>query len=104
MMKALETSLVLEENFFANKFKPPVVWQAFHHYYPSMNESDMWGVAPHVDYGMVTMLQQDDVGGLEVEVKEGTWIEATPIPGENVFQPVKICVLAPTIVPEEVVA
>ncbi len=33
------------------------------------------------DYGVLTILGQDDVGGLEVLTKDGQWIAAPPIPG-----------------------
>ncbi|MEO1087630.1 MAG: 2OG-Fe(II) oxygenase family protein, partial [Acidobacteriota bacterium] len=42
-----------------------------------------WGVGEHTDYGVLTMLKQDDVGGLEV-LSEGRWIEAPPVPGSFV--------------------
>ena len=35
----------------------------------------------HSDYGSVTLLFQDDVGGLEVKVPGGDFIPVTPIPG-----------------------
>ncbi|KAJ3104791.1 hypothetical protein HDU97_008859 [Phlyctochytrium planicorne] len=38
----------------------------------------------HTDYGSITLLFQDDKGGLEVETAEG-WTEATPIPGTIVI-------------------
>ncbi len=37
------------------------------------------GSAPHTDYGFITLLAQDDTGGLEVRAKDGTWIAAPPI-------------------------
>lgn len=43
--------------------------------------SRLWGVGKHSDYGMLTILHQDHVGGLEVEGLggDGMWIEAPPI-------------------------
>ncbi|MCU1396867.1 MAG: iron oxidase [Ilumatobacteraceae bacterium] len=38
-----------------------------------------WGVAEHTDYGLLTMLAQDDCGGLQVESRTG-WVEVEPIP------------------------
>ena len=39
----------------------------------------LFGSAPHTDYGFITLLAQDDVGGLEVRNKAGEWIAAPPI-------------------------
>ena len=44
----------------------------------------MWGVGRHTDYGMLTILLQDDVGGLQVETKGGSWIDVPPVPGSFV--------------------
>ena len=45
-------------------------------------ESDQ-GVGAHKDYGWLALLLQDDLGGLQVEAKDGSWIDAVPIPGRS---------------------
>ncbi|GAG49576.1 unnamed protein product, partial [marine sediment metagenome] len=54
-------------------------------YYPPSKAGDeaeeRFGVAPHTDFGVLTLLLQDNSGGLQVQSKSGEWIEAPPIPG-----------------------
>lgn len=53
-------------------------------YYPPQPPhlgADQFGVAPHTDFGVLTVLSQDDIGGLEIQDLNGDWIAATPIPG-----------------------
>ncbi|HUR03984.1 MAG TPA: 2OG-Fe(II) oxygenase family protein, partial [Nonomuraea sp.] len=44
------------------------------------DESDIWGVGEHTDYGLLTLLLQDDNSGLQVHTTRG-WIDAPPLPG-----------------------
>jgi isopenicillin N synthase-like dioxygenase len=39
------------------------------------------GVGSHKDYGYLTVLLQDDLGGLQVEGPDGSWLDAPPLPG-----------------------
>src|SRR5262249_26540915 len=43
------------------------------------------GTGPHTDWGALTVLAQDNIGGLEVRNADGDWVEATPIPGTFVI-------------------
>jgi isopenicillin N synthase-like dioxygenase len=56
---------------------PTVLFRIFH--YPPGDDSD-WGVAEHTDYGLLTLLAQDDRGGLQVHGPRG-WIDVPPDPG-----------------------
>jgi isopenicillin N synthase-like dioxygenase len=54
------------------------------HYPPSPPRTRDWGVGEHTDYGLVTLLAQDDSGGLQIAAPAGNghrWIDAPPIPG-----------------------
>ncbi|MFT5070032.1 MAG: isopenicillin N synthase-like dioxygenase, partial [Candidatus Paceibacteria bacterium] len=44
---------------------------------------ERFGAAPHTDFGVITLLYQDNNGGLQVLNKQQEWVEATPI--ENTF-------------------
>jgi len=46
---------------------------------------DQFGVAPHTDFGLITLLWQDGSGGLEVLHPEDGWITAPPVEGTLVI-------------------
>src|SRR5262249_2278240 len=49
------------------------------HYPPSQTPRS--GVAPHTDFSWITLLLQDDTGGLEVQRRDGAWIAVPGVPG-----------------------
>ena len=83
LLRAVAVSLDLPESFFAERYQKPLARGAVLHYPPQpdwMGE-DQFGSSAHTDYGCVTLLWQDPVGGLQVRNKAGQWIAAPPVPG-----------------------
>uniref|UniRef100_A0AC34FWE2 Fe2OG dioxygenase domain-containing protein n=1 Tax=Panagrolaimus sp. ES5 TaxID=591445 RepID=A0AC34FWE2_9BILA len=86
IMSGLARSLKLDPEFFnKNYFKtePTCLFRIFN--YPAWflkqdGNENLWGVGEHTDYGMLTILLQDDLGGLQVKTSKNEWIEAPPIP------------------------
>ena len=80
--EAIAADLGLAQNFFADKFDRPMATLRLLHYPPRAAErGEMLGVGAHTDYGSVTLLLTDDAGGLDLRRRDGTWIEAPPVPG-----------------------
>lgn len=79
LMAALALSLGLSESYFAERYTgdPLVLFRIFN--YPAAADPAGWGVGEHTDYGLLTILKQDDAGGLQVKVGE-QWLEAPPLP------------------------
>lgn len=79
VMKGIALSLGLPENYFYEKHtKDPLILFRIFHYPPQVPTTEHWGVGEHTDYGLLTILLQDNVGGLQVKSK-GQWIDAPPI-------------------------
>lgn len=64
-----------------NSFQKPTIWLRLLHYPPQPQKAprDLFGSAPHKDFGCLTLLAQDEVGGLQVQTPSGHWVDAPPI-------------------------
>lgn len=83
VLRGVAVSLGLDAEYFASGYTadPTVLFRIFH-YPPSPPGSDDWGVGEHTDYGLLTLLAQDDNGGLQVRSADGRgWVDAPPVPG-----------------------
>jgi isopenicillin N synthase-like dioxygenase len=83
LMAGLALSLDLEESYFADRCtgEPLTLFRIFN--YPPPADPTLWGVGEHTDYGLLTILLQDDAGGLEVRSRS-RWVSAPPVPGSFV--------------------
>ncbi|MBT3558787.1 MAG: isopenicillin N synthase family oxygenase [Rhodospirillales bacterium] len=84
---AFAMSLGLDEDFFVDRMKKPIANMRLLHYppYSPVSGQKVIGAGAHSDYGFVTILVQDQIGGLQVQNMRGEWIEAPPIPGALVI-------------------
>lgn len=87
-MKILEgfaLNLGKPEDFFTKHFTKPVADMVINHYLGAagLHISDQ-ASGPHTDHGIVTILWQDSLGGLEV-LKDGEWLPVTPIRGSYII-------------------
>ena len=82
LMGCIALSLELPEDYFADGLTMPVSITRLAHYppHPASALANQLGAGAHTDWGMVTILLQDDVGGLEVLNADGDWIAAPSIP------------------------
>ncbi len=88
LLRVVALSLGLDEAFFAPRYTKPLQRTQIIYYppQPPAIEADEFGVAPHSDYGCITLLWQDDNGGLQVRsAASKSWIDAPPIPGTLVI-------------------
>jgi isopenicillin N synthase-like dioxygenase len=84
LMRAVSCSLNVTDESFSSQFTHPTeLFRIFN--YPPHNPvfgDRALGVGEHTDYGYLTLLRQDDRGGLQVkDTPANVWRDAAPIPG-----------------------
>lgn len=87
LLRLIAVAQHLPEDFFLQFCKNPMVQMRLFHYppQPPVPVDSQFGVAPHSDYGMITLLAQDPIGGLELQKRDGEWIAAPYIEGTLVI-------------------
>jgi len=84
LMEGIALSLDLPADYFASRYTadPLILFRLFN--YPSRpvpaGTDARWGVGEHSDYGLLTILLQDGVGGLQVKTPQG-WVDVPPVEG-----------------------
>lgn len=83
LIGALALSLDLPIDYFEKLMLNPVSIQRLLHYPPQFGEisQEEIGIGAHTDYGVLTILGQDEIGGLQVRNRSGEWVSAPPLKG-----------------------
>lgn len=83
LLQLIARSLELDDPWFKPYFDPPSATLRLIKYPPQPSSAavNQIGAGAHTDWGGITLLAQDDSGGLEVRNLAGDWIEAPPIEG-----------------------
>ena len=87
LMRICAIALDLPENYFDKSLNQH--WNSLRLLnYPEQSEEPLPGqlrASPHTDYGSLTILLQDDIGGLQVQKRDDTWVDAISPPGAYVI-------------------
>lgn len=90
IMQLMALALDLPESTFDHAHANPMVTLRLLRYPPHPeaalggDDPRLWGAGAHTDWGAVTLLAQDDLGGLEVRMPDGRWVAARPVVGSLV--------------------
>jgi isopenicillin N synthase-like dioxygenase len=84
VMRGIALGLGLPARWFEQHLTadPTILFRIFH--YPASDDpttDEQWGVGEHTDYGLLTLLAQDHLGGLQVRTVDGGWIDVAPAAG-----------------------
>lgn len=78
LLQIIAIALGHDEGFFKPFYERTMLRGQLLRYPPTENHPDQFGVAPHSDFGCITLLLQE-TGGLEVLFPDGEWVAAPPI-------------------------
>ena len=83
LLEVFALSLNIDRQFFTQYYTKPTVLMRMMHYLPQSSSlsSNSIGATAHTDFGLMTILNQDNLGGLEIQLLDGSWISAPSIPG-----------------------
>ena len=88
LQRLMTRNLGVPTDFFTSKHSGENVTLRLLHYPPVAADAvahQQMGAGAHTDYGMLTLLWQDEVGGLQVRDAAGHWHDVPPRPGAVVI-------------------
>jgi isopenicillin N synthase-like dioxygenase len=85
LVGAIELALSLAPGTLLPHFESPTTFLRLLRYPVQELEPGLYGSAPHTDYGFLTLLTQDDTGGLQVRDTNGDWLDVPPRSGSFIM-------------------
>ena len=87
VLRAVAGVLNLDRDYFTDKFSYPMALLRGNYYpeRPDWAGDKDFGIAAHTDYGCVTLLATDGVGGLEAQSRDGKWVFVVAEAGEFII-------------------
>lgn len=86
LMSLVGRGLGVGDDYFVRRYTaaPTLLFRIFNYPASSPASADSRGVGEHTDYGLLTLLYQDDVGGLQVQ-HGSSWLDVPFVPGSFVI-------------------
>ena len=87
LLQAVALSIGEPEDYFNDKFDKPMALLRGNYYPPRPADAGSadYGIAPHTDYGCLTLLATDGSPGLEIQTRKNDWIPVSVKPGTFVI-------------------
>jgi isopenicillin N synthase-like dioxygenase len=85
LIVALCSAMRIEPERILSAMDKPLTNMTLLNYPPTDPQPDTWGIHPHKDFNVLTILAHDPVGGLEVRTRDDQWIDAKCPPGALVL-------------------
>jgi isopenicillin N synthase-like dioxygenase len=85
LMSGIGRGLRLGDTYFVDRYtgRPTPLFRIFNYPPAADAATEKCGVEEHTDYGLLTLVYQDEVGGLQVR-HGSSWIDVPPVPGSFV--------------------
>ena len=84
MLPAFALALDLPQDYFLPYHEDSFTTMRVMRYPPTPPGKSQYGTAPHSDFGTITLLAQDGLGGLQVLTRSREWVDAPALPGSFV--------------------